>query len=379
MIRNDFRRMLQAAQSFSRKHDSDTVLFLGHPTDPIPRTLIMDKDLSLAARIIWCFFRQQSDSPASPGMAPNYDTIQKELSIGGRGTVAAAVHELRVTRWIILMPQDEHHRRKIYWLPNAPLTFNEAVELDPDYPTRIDEAIRSPSRSVRTLAQRILDGAMASAQSGDLNSELFRLAAYATPETGTESSVGGTSFSRFLGHRSESDLQDPESHIQPEEPVSLELNFHGGIFGLSPAMEDLARIKLNSVPAEFRQPLLDELAVRVIERDRGSDPVRHPLGYLSWMINQYIEKGDLTLSGRGEKLSEIIEQIDRAKRAEFEKPLRQELERLSAVMAHDNRLLSYQESRSSSPDEALVEGIQRTKQRIEELRSQLSGGANGAS
>ena len=379
MIRDDFSRLLQAAQSFSTEHNSDTVLFLGHPSDPIPRTLIVDKDLSLAARIVWCFFRQRSDSPDSPGTAPNYDTIQKELSIGGRGTVAAAVHELRVTRWITLIPQPAHHRRKIYWLHNTPLTFNQAVELDPDYPNRIAEAIRSPSRIVRTRAQRILDGAMASAQSGDLNSEVFRLAAYAAPEPGKNDSRGGSLLSPYMFQRSDSGQEDPENHLQPEEPLPAELDFHGGVFGLSPAMEDLARIKLNSVPAEFRQAMLDELAVRVIEREKGNDPVRHPLGYLSWMINQYIHKGDLPLSGRGDKLSEIIEQIGRVERDEFEKPLRQELDRLNAEMEHHKRTLSYLESQSKKPDEGLVENIHRTERKIRELRSQLSEGANGAS
>ena len=157
MVRSDFNSLLEAAQSFSLENDSDAVLFLGHPSDPIPRALILDRDLPPWARLLWCYFRSRSHSPDLAGTAPNYDTIQDELGVKGRGTVAAAVHALRVTRWMTLMPQTAQNRRHIYLLHNAPLTFHQAVELDPEYPNRIAEASRSPSRPIRVLAPGYID------------------------------------------------------------------------------------------------------------------------------------------------------------------------------------------------------------------------------
>lgn len=377
MIRDDFRRLLQAAQTFSRDNDSDAVLFLGHPSDPIPRALIVDKDLSLAARIVWCFFRQQSDSPDAAGTAPNYDTIQRELSIGGRGTVAAAVHELRVTRWITLMPQPAHHRRHIYLLHNTPLSFNDAVELDPDYPNRIAEAIKSPSRSVRNLAQRVLDGAMVAAHSNDMNNELFRLAGYGAQDPVTDGSSDDSMLSFFMFQRSGSDSEPSGDPMPSEDPGPVELNLHSDIFLLSPAMENLARIKLNFVPAKYRQPMLDELAVRILERKTGDNPVKHPLGYLSWMVNQYRETGELPLTGRGDRLPEIIGQLTRASRAQDEKPIRDEIARLTADVQHFHRTISRLESHGHAPDEALIESLDSTEQRLNELKSLIPEGANG--
>ena len=378
MIRNDFKRILQAAESFSRENDSDTVLFLGHPSDPIPRALLLDKDLTPWARCLWWYLRTCSDSPASAGSAPNYDTIQLELGMKGRGTVAAAIHALRVTRWITLMPHTAAHRRHIYLLHNAPLTYHEAVELDPDYPNRIAEALRSPSKPIRILAQRILDGAMLAAQSEDTNSDLFRLAGYAEQEETQSEGEDSSLLNGYMFHRSAAGPEpyDTPAPSEESECLGVELDFHVDILGISPSMEKLARTKLEGIPAEYRQPLLDDLAVRAIEGEDGSkEPLNTPLGYIMWAVNRYIKEGDLALTGKGEQLAEIIEQRERQKRARHEQPTREELQRLYADMEHYRRL----ESRSGTLDESLLRVRDRTEQRITELRAQLSGGSNGAS
>ena len=370
MNKVDFDNMLSRAKSFSRENDSDAVLFLGQPSDPIPRALIQDADLPPWARLLWCNLRSYSDSPDLARAAPTYETIQKEIGIRSRGAVSAAIHSLRVTRWMTLLAAE--NRRHVYLLHNAPLTYQQAVELDSDYTDRISEALRSPSKHVRLLAQRVLDGAMATAESDSPCSDLYRLAAVPSRQIQPAGDPNDITWDGFniRGTAAGSDSEVPP----PEESGPIELDFHAKILGLSPDMEKLARTKLDHYPAEYRQALLDDIAVRVIEQSGGGNPVRKPLGYIMWAVNHYIEKDDLALDGRGERLSEILQAGEDRERSEAEKPLREEMLRLSGEREHFRRLISYGEA----TDPSLLDQLSRTEQRIEELRSQLGGAGNGA-
>ncbi len=371
MNRNDFDNMLDRAKSFSRENDADAVLFLGQPADPIPRALIQDADLSSWARLLWCFLRSYSDSPDSARAAPTYKTIQNDLGIKSRGTVSSAIHSLRVTRWITLMSHSEN-RRHVYLLHNAPLTFQQAVELDADYTDRIKEALRSPSKHVRKLAQRVLDGAIETADTDSPLTDLFRLAAVPTRQAHQSvRNTGGWNLFNMRVNDTEPDIDVP---VPEESAEGLDLVFHQGILGLTPSMEKLARIKLEHFPAEHRQALLDDVAVRVLEQRGGDNPVRKPLGYIVWTVNRYLKEGDLALDGRGEQLPRILQNMEARQKSNAEKPLREEMTRLMAERQHIQRLSSY----DSNADPDLLDQLGRMNRRIEELQSQLGSRANGA-
>lgn len=380
MIKSEFNRMLEAARSFSRENDSDTVLFLGHPTDPLPRALLFDKDLPAWARIIWWCLRTYSDSPASVNAAPSYEDLQKLLGIGSRSTVASAIHALRVTRWITLLPETGPNRRSIYLLHTIPPDFHQTVELDPYYLDQIDKATRSSNKTIRILTQRILDGGMLADWSGDANGDLFRLAGHAARKYASAEQGEGAMFSDFLLMRTSREPGQEEGGEEddapPAEHVPIELDFHETILGLDPLMEKVARTKLNGLPPEYRQQLLDDLAVRILEGVNGEkQPVDNPLGYISWMVNRYRGEGDLVLTGKGRRLAEIVAQHEQAKRARDEKPLHEELQKLTMELAHLRRTIQ----RSDTPAEWMHHDLERTERRIEELRSQLPGGAYGPS
>ena len=366
MKKSDLDNLLHRAVSFSRENDSDAVLFLGQPTDPLPRALLFDKDLPPWARIIWWCLRTYSDNPASASRAPSYENIQEELGIGSRGTVSAAIHSLRVTRWITLLANSDV-RRNVYLLHDAPLTFSQAIELDPDYTDRIADALRSSNKHVRQLARRVLDGAMETAESDNPCSELYRLASvpsrHGNPPDGAHVFEWGDFNLRGSPPEQEMDLP------LPEEPKPVELDFHELVLGLTPGMERLARIKLEEFPSEQRQALLDDLAVRVLEQADGDNPVRNSLAYIMWTVNRYVQDKDLALDGRGRRLPELLQAMEFRQRSDAEKPLRDELVRLSSNHQGLERMIS----RSGSADPSMLDQLTQTERRMTEIRKQLEG------
>lgn len=366
--RRDFDRMIEAAHSFAQEHDSDAVLFMGQPTDPVPRALILDRDLPPVARLLWCYFRSQSDSPGAAGIASEYDTIREELGIGSRSTVADAIHALRVTRWITLLPRSGQFSRKIYLLHNMPLTFSQAIDLDPAYTDRIAEALRSPAKRVRNLAQRMLDGAIVSSGPGDTpDNELYRLAGFS--RQAKESPT-------LWQHIYERTPQGPETDEEESDPPSMEtseLDFHESILGLSPLQRNLMEMKTLELPLEFRQGYLDELAAIVLEREDGSDPIRNPVGYLMKLVNLH-KSGDVALTGKGERLGEMLEQkcqkIEREKRT-------QEVVQIGALtgeLQHIHRQIEYCEARGKKPEPWMLDDLERVENGLRQFKR--SNGAN---
>ena len=374
MDKSELNRLLESAQAYARDNDTDAILFLGSPTDPIPRALILDVDLPFPARVLWCYLRSLSDSPGAAGSAPSYDRIQQELGMKSRGTVASAVHALRITRWVTLLPQSVKNHRHLYLLHNAPLTYLQSADIDPGYPERIAEAIQSPSKHIRVLARRVLDGAMSTVESESHLTDINRLAGF-VPDTKRSGEVSEQTFWNSILQRPPPGSTGTQPDKLPAEPEQAELVFHDDVIGFTSAMHDLAVLKIRQVPARYRQAFLDDLAVKVMERAGGDKPIHSPLNYLHWMVNQYTTSGDLPLSGKGELLPAMIKERDREHRRQIEQPIREELDRQSSELAHLNRLLSH----GNPEDQWLRESLQKTETRVAELKAKLTRRTNGAS
>ena len=56
----------------------------------------------------------------------------------------------------------------------------------------------------------------------------------------------------------------------------------------------LAQMYLKSFEPELRQSFLDETAAQIINRRKTHNAIRNPVGYLSWLCNEY-GKGNLYL------------------------------------------------------------------------------------
>ena len=376
--------MIREARAVGCQTGSDAVLFMGQPTDPIPRALIQDRDLPPWARLLWCYFRQLSDSPAMAGAAGDYDSIQEKLGIGSRGTVSAALHALRVTRWVTLLPPASSDgagmdssgavwQPNIYLLHNMPLSFTEAMEMDPGYADHIAEAVKSPSKSVRILARRMLDGAMMSGPGGEFQHEIYRLAG-TTRQSDARSSIWyqyqrSPEVAEQVEIEAVTACREDRSRWQEDEG---ELNFHADLLGLSQAQTKLMEVKIQELLPEYRQPYLDDLAVRKIEGENGN-PLQNPVSYLMWQVNEHCQ-GNVTLTGKGERLPGLLkERLDRAEKRRWSKH-RERLRRLESELDSLDRLLGYR-----GPDGELNEELLDQKRRVENEMSELREQMNGSS
>ncbi|MYB33524.1 MAG: hypothetical protein F4X92_00030 [Gammaproteobacteria bacterium] len=363
-------RVLTGAREFARDRNSDAVLFLGQPTDPIPRALVQDSDLPPWARLLWCYFRQLSDTPARAGTMSGYETICRSMGIGSRGTVAAALHALRVTRWITLLPPQSTDRGgrppNVYLLHNMPLTYEQAMDLDPEYASHIAEAVASPNKAIRSLAQRMLDGAMMSVTRSE--NDIDRITAWVLPSSAVERSWNG--YQRSPVNAGEDGGHEPDHSRVPGE--DRELDMHPEILGLSPASVKLMEIKIRQVEPEYRQAYLDELAVRCIEGRESGKVIENPVGYLSWQVNEH-RRGEITLTGKGERLQELLDK--KLVRQEKEKwsEHRRRLIDLGFELDGLNRLLEYGKSGGRKPDEDLLAQKKCLENKMSELREQING------
>lgn len=367
MNRTEFDRMVLEARNLANEQDSDALLFLGSPTDPIPRALIIDSDLPFEARILWCYFRSLSDSPGSAGISPDYDTIQKELGIRRRNTVSNSINALHIARWITVMSQAGQQRR-IYLLHVQPLTYEQAVELDPGYTDRLSQAMRNPAQKIRNLATRVLDGAMnVAGQENTPCADLYRLTGYAaTSVDGEGDSLWTSMYQRPEPPEQAKGEPDPDPGL-PEDGAEFVLEFHDEVLAFSPSMRNLATMKLQFLPPDLRQRYLDDLAVRVLERGDGEKPIRTPISYLQWMVNQYHEKGDIVLSGKGDHIHSILDRREQARAQEARKPILKELADLKDELNHFQRL----SNRRGEPDDWIRGHLHETGARINELERQL--------
>lgn len=96
----------------------------------------------------------------------------------------------------------------------------------------------------------------------------------------------------------------------------------------------LALRRIQKMPLEEQQNLLDELGEQIMQRKDTSNPVRNPIGYLNWLCQQ-IEEGKQPLSSahltRQERRQREIEQLERERRQA--QKAEEELARLAGELA----------------------------------------------
>ncbi len=357
--------LVQQAQAIARKNGSDAVLFLGSSSAPIPRALITDVDLPPWSRMLWCYWRARSDSPNSGAIASDYDMIRKELGIGGKATVATAIQALRLTRWITQMPLpvgEQRFRSRVYLLHALPPTYQQAVDLDPDYANWILKAIHSNSRQIRNLAHRIVDRAMEIADHPErgFGDELERLVHQSTGR----STQWSCTFQRFHPDQARK-IHD----AQPPKPNKrVELNFYDDILQFNEFQKSVAEPKIRYLPEEYQQAYLDDLAARVIKQEGSQRPVQSPLSYLQWMVNQYLDQGNIVLTGDGENLKQMLSKKSEDEFKKRSASLRQTLRAQQAEIDYFDRVIK--ESRVQ-PEKWMTDGLQEAQNEVRKIKRQI--------
>ncbi len=367
------RDLVKQAHAFACKNGSDAVLFIGSPSAPIPRALITDVDLPPWSRMLWCYWRARSESSSSGAIASDYDTIRKELGISGKATVATAIQALRLTRWITRMPLSKGKERfnsRVYLLHALPLTYQQAVEIDPDYAAWILEAIRSKSRPIRNLAHRIVDRAMEFADKPEpgFSDELGRLV-----QSSQRSTQWACTFQRSHPDQARK-IHDCEP---PPQTQDVELEFYDAILKFNDFQKSVAEAKIRYLPEQYQQAYLNDLVARVIKREGSQRPVQNPLSYLQWMVNQYLDREEIVLNGDGENLKRVLNEKSGNEFKKQAASLRQTLQEQQCEIEYFNRMI---EASHDLPAKWMTEGLQeaqeavrKTRRRIEEMKDEAFG------
>lgn len=144
----------------------DSFLFSGNRHDSVPRSLLLDKRLTPLERNAWQVFRLMLDDDGITAL-PTYDQLAPWLASmpctdrASHETVARALTQLRLTRWLSLVrrrrdPRTGRLQGNLYVLHDEPLTPYEAIQIDADYLALIGQSLNHASKSIRRVGMAVL-------------------------------------------------------------------------------------------------------------------------------------------------------------------------------------------------------------------------------
>jgi len=160
----------QAAQHMDSKAGKVTVqdgfLFSGNKHESVPRALFLDRRLTPLERNAWQVFRLLLNNEGVTAF-PTYERLRPYLAsmpctaIASHETVARALIQLRLTRWLSLVrrrrdPRSGRLLGNLYVLHDAPLSPFEAMQLDPEYLGLVNQGLEHAAKAVRVVAVNTL-------------------------------------------------------------------------------------------------------------------------------------------------------------------------------------------------------------------------------
>lgn len=305
----------------------DGFLFSGNRHDSVPRALLLDRRLTPLDRNGWQVFRLMLADDGITAM-PTYDQLAPWLASmpcaerASHETVARALTVLRLTRWISLVrrrrdPRTGRIQGNLYVLHDEPLTPYEAIRLDADYLALVSQALTHASKSIQRVGvatlQDLTQDPMLSGQMLPSRLQILsqRLTAqgwsgalsYPQADDEHDSEEGVTDRLRNpTDHASDSEagrpppengpLRNPKSGrtVRTEENIKevrtvprglSKLRLPTRFLALKAEQQSGALAAMQSVDAEFHQPLLDEWDARC-----ASTAIRNPAGYLFGIIQK---------------------------------------------------------------------------------------------
>ena len=123
----------------------------------------------------------------------------------------------------------------------------------------------------------------------------------------------------------------------------------------------LADIYLSRIEPELKQNFLDETAAQIKQRSKTSNPIRNPIGYLSWLCNQH-QHGNTYLTSAYLSL-----QKQRKQQAMTEQRLKQQQDEITR-MAKVERPLPKQQVKATNPPRDKTKSLDKVAQLKSALR-----------
>ncbi|MFS2160661.1 hypothetical protein ACCD10_25435 [Pseudomonas sp. Pseusp122] len=139
------------------QQDIGGLIFFGNPMEAIPRRLIASEHLKNDDKIGWMLIKLLSHQHR----VTNIDASEQLASLlAGTPTkdfeqVTNMILRLRLSRWLVQCGQGSEGQR-IYGLYDESATVQQVLDVDPNYPELVAEAVRHPDTEIRSLAQATL-------------------------------------------------------------------------------------------------------------------------------------------------------------------------------------------------------------------------------
>lgn len=144
----------------------DGFLFSGNRHESVPRALFLDRRLTPLERNAWQVFRLLLNDDGVTAF-PTYERLRPYLASmpctakASHETVARALTQLRLTRWLSLVRRRRDHRSgrllgNLYVLHDEPLSPFEAMQLDTEYLGLVSQALTHAAKAVRIIGVNAL-------------------------------------------------------------------------------------------------------------------------------------------------------------------------------------------------------------------------------
>jgi hypothetical protein len=292
------------AQSDPNDKSVNTLLFLGD-REPMFRALLMgDSVLNPVDKMVWMVLFMAARETRGETDFPSHQELAREVNVASTSTVARAVAILRITRWLTLCARcrgkNGRYRGNLYALHDTPIPLVDAVHLDPGYLTFLSKSCTHYHARVRRVAQQIQDEIEAD---GSLERVVNGNDRACASEDGNDSQHDTADGSNTEAHQDQNlTLVGCSSNYINEiittgpqhEKVSVDRpNKKPLIYPrrLSTSQKPLADHYLSLIPADQRQPVLDELEGRFRSEQKGMSPVYDELRFLYRLCQLVLEGG----------------------------------------------------------------------------------------
>ncbi|WP_297185345.1 STY4528 family pathogenicity island replication protein [uncultured Porticoccus sp.] len=144
----------------------DGFLFSGNRHESVPRALFLDRRLTPLERNAWQVFRLLLNDDGITAF-PTYERLRPYLASmpctakASHETVARALTQLRLTRWLSLVrrrrdPRSGRLLGNLYVLHDEPLSPFEAMQLDTEYLGLVSQALTHAAKAVRIVGTNAL-------------------------------------------------------------------------------------------------------------------------------------------------------------------------------------------------------------------------------
>jgi hypothetical protein len=304
-------------------HDQSQLVFVGNWQDPCPRRLLFDPGLEPVDVVTWLVVRVQADASRMVAF-PSYVDLMRMIRVS-RATVARALAVLRLTGWLPLCAalRDANGRfaGHLYALNDEPLPLSEMIAIDGGYVGFVEHARAHRSAHVRALAhtlfQQIQDAARDSERSAlepvAVRDQVARrleqmliLVADRVQNLNAVRRVQNLNSDRSSSNSEETTTTDRDrARANRSGEATGEQQPSGLIFpevlSLTDSQRRVLALRLEPLPGNVRQDVLDEAAGRILAKLKTRDPVRCEFDYVARLCARSLD-GQFLLTDAGERV-----------------------------------------------------------------------------